>query len=241
MDDRYKSDGIEPGDRFGRWTVLGFDHESLEPNKWRDRKYICLCECGTQRSVKQSYLKTKLSKSCGCRGRRMHKISPGDKFTRWTVLEEVERRDGKRVMRCQCSCGWIGLVRLCDLVGKISRSCGCFRADEQRERIRRDLGKRSTRLKCYMDFDDMSGQRFGRWTVIKRAQDNLSGNTAYLCRCDCGSEEVRGGRDLRCGRTRSCGCLRTERIRNFNSSGGNRQKRREEEGERSNDVLSALG
>lgn len=48
---------------------------------------------------------------------------------------------------------------------------------------------------------DMTGQRFGRWTVLEHA-----GGTRWLCRCDCGTEKPVSGDTLRSGRSKSCGC-----------------------------------
>lgn len=59
---------------------------------------------------------------------------------------------------------------------------------------------------------DLSGQRFSRWTVLSKSSHETSKATSafWLCRCDCGTGRVVSGRDLRYGRTRSCGCLALE-------------------------------
>ena len=56
---------------------------------------------------------------------------------------------------------------------------------------------------------DLSGQRFGRLTVIKRA-DNHRNRTAWLCKCDCGNEKIVCSPELCNGDTKSCGCYRKE-------------------------------
>lgn len=58
-------------------------------------------------------------------------------------------------------------------------------------------------------FIDISGQRFGRLTVIKRAK-NRGEATAWLCRCDCGNEKVIRTTSIKEGRTKSCGCFNHE-------------------------------
>lgn len=55
---------------------------------------------------------------------------------------------------------------------------------------------------------DLTGQRFGRLTVIKRDGTNKNGSATWLCKCDCGTEKVVCGRELVKGDTKSCGCSR---------------------------------
>ena len=56
-------------------------------------------------------------------------------------------------------------------------------------------------------FIDLTGQRFGRLTVIERAKSGSSGRARWLCKCDCGNQIVTDALDLRRGTTRSCGCI----------------------------------
>ena len=58
---------------------------------------------------------------------------------------------------------------------------------------------------------DLSGQRFGRLTVICRAVGKYD-RPYYKCACDCGNEVVKRGKDLISGNTRSCGCLHKEQL-----------------------------
>ncbi len=67
---------------------------------------------------------------------------------------------------------------------------------------------------------DIRGQKFGRLTVLERAEkpNGISGSYAYwLCQCDCGEMIVARGSTLRYGDTRSCGCLNRERIAQKNA------------------------
>lgn len=54
---------------------------------------------------------------------------------------------------------------------------------------------------------DMTGQRFGRLVVIRRAESD-GWKARWLCRCDCGVLAVRLRQTLVAGEARSCGCLR---------------------------------
>ncbi len=53
---------------------------------------------------------------------------------------------------------------------------------------------------------DLTGQRYGRLTVIGLAE-NIGNRTAWRCRCECGGETVVQTVRLRTGHTKSCGCL----------------------------------
>lgn len=53
--------------------------------------------------------------------------------------------------------------------------------------------------------EDLTGRRFGRYTVIRRAE-NRGFNLYWLCRCDCGTERQVQGGTLRAGTGASCGC-----------------------------------
>lgn len=53
---------IKAGMKFERWTVVN----EVERQKRRDRKYLCICECGNYREVTKGNLIRGKSKSCGC-------------------------------------------------------------------------------------------------------------------------------------------------------------------------------
>lgn len=55
---------------------------------------------------------------------------------------------------------------------------------------------------------DITGQRFGHWTVIESAGRSHDGRSLWLCKCDCGTTRVVYGSSLLRGNTKSCGCSR---------------------------------
>ena len=57
---------------------------------------------------------------------------------------------------------------------------------------------------------DLTGQRFGRLTVIKRAENNKYGTAQWTCKCECGNTIYSTASNLKSGRTKSCGCLQRE-------------------------------
>lgn len=60
------------------------------------------------------------------------------------------------------------------------------------------------------NFKDLTGQKFGRLTVIERAENGKNGSTRWLCRCECGNEKIIEGGHLRSHKIKSCGCLLTD-------------------------------
>ena len=58
---------------------------------------------------------------------------------------------------------------------------------------------------------DLTGHRFGKLTVIKRAEDILTKSgkklVAWECKCDCGKKCVIRSTNLKSGNTTSCGCV----------------------------------
>lgn len=61
---------------------------------------------------------------------------------------------------------------------------------------------------------DLTGQQYGRLTVIKRAE-NIGKNVAWLCKCECGKEKAVLGSHLKSGATQSCGCLLKEHTKSL--------------------------
>lgn len=121
------------GQRFGRFTAIRLvnDHG---PSRW-----LCRCDCGTEKVVRMSHLTDGDTVSCGCyrreMGRRMaseNKIGersplyPGDRFGRWVVIQEDESRGHPYHYICRCDCGTVRSVNRCSLVTGSSKSCGCY-------------------------------------------------------------------------------------------------------------------
>jgi len=116
----------------------------------------------------------------------------GKKFGKLTVIERVgSDKQGYATWLCKCDCGTKIIIRGSSLKGGYTKSCGCIH------------------------LIDLTGQKFGRLTVIRRSYPNgNSGEPRWLCKCECGKETVVKGACLRKGEIRSCGCLRKELARN---------------------------
>ena len=61
---------------------------------------------------------------------------------------------------------------------------------------------------------DLTGQIFGRLTVVSRAENSKRGKARWDCRCECGGVTTTTGEYLRSGHTKSCGCFNLEAIAN---------------------------
>ena len=61
-------------------------------------------------------------------------------------------------------------------------------------------------------FKDLTGQRFGKLTVIKRVENNDRNKVRWLCQCDCGNTHITISYNLTHGLCQSCGCLQQEII-----------------------------
>lgn len=123
------------------------------------------------------------------------KVKVGEKFGRWTVIGEAERdKGGRQRWLCRCECGREKPVETNHLNSRASQSCGCLSAERATER----------QSKAEV------GHHYGRLTVIERSGQQNDGKWLWRCRCNCGSECIVLGKDLRSGNTQSCGCLRRE-------------------------------
>ena len=122
----------------------------------------------------------------------------GQRFGRLSVLrEEPQGPRYERRYQCRCDCGQTRSVLQQHLRRGNTQSCGCLGRE-------RNIAARTIRL--------VSGQRFGRLTVISEAGRHRK-EIAWECRCDCGTSGiVIASYALRNGDKLSCGCLRLEAV-----------------------------
>lgn len=86
------------------------------------------------------------------------------------------------------------------------------------DRASRPLGLDSSRVQvCSAVLDglnmaeDLTGKRFGIWTVLFEAESH-SHDRRWQCRCDCGTVKPVLACQLKRGRSASCGCKRSEGV-----------------------------
>lgn len=79
------------------------------------------------------------------------------------------------------------------------------------------------------NFIDLTGQKYGRLTVLDRGPDRVrkSGRkiVQWNCICDCGNKIVVSASDLRRGHTQSCGCYMIDRTKETNTKHGKTDSR----------------
>lgn len=90
---------------------------------------------------------------------------------------------------CCCDCGNTKLYSTNELNKGAVTSCGCGQ----------------------IKMDDLTGQRFGRLTVVRPDKYSpKSHGTRWLCKCDCGKQKTVLASCLKRGLTISCGCFSSE-------------------------------
>ena len=65
---------------------------------------------------------------------------------------------------------------------------------------------------------DLTGQRFGRYTVLERSGSDSYRTPMWHCRCDCGNERVVRGCDLKKGTIVSCGCYHRTVVKDMRTT-----------------------
>ncbi len=187
---------IMPNSKIGRWTVTS---ECMTADSG-ERKWLCRCDCGTERYVLERSLVYGGSKSCGCmrKERAAEAVShdlTGKNFGELTVLSRAEEqpKNGGIWWHCSCSCGNTYDVPGSLLVtGKRTHCPG-----EQHERN-------------YAS-SDISGQKFERLTALYPTEKrDGKGSVIWHCRCDCGNEVEVSYNALMYTHIQSCGCRKKE-------------------------------
>lgn len=117
----------ESGQRFGRWTVL--DGYITTPQG--ERKYLCRCDCGTERYVLERSLQHGGSQRCGClRMERARQATAHDLFGQTFGKLKVVGRSRKRTKMgaywtCLCICGYTCEATAAELMSGRKSHCGC--------------------------------------------------------------------------------------------------------------------
>lgn len=212
--------------RFGLLTVL----RQSGKDKSGKIMWLCKCDCGNEKIIRGGDLRSGKIQSCGClhkqklqEGYQKYLIernkSPqyrinliNQKFGRLTVLEydqettiEKRKTTTNKISwwKCQCECGNVISVSTSALTSGHTKSCGCLKQEQASK-----MGKEYNLIGAKSHLVDLTGQKFNKLTVLRRAQTNTSSNKPrWVCQCDCGNIIEVSGECLKQGDTKSCGCL----------------------------------
>ena len=186
---------FKAGDRIGRWTVLG-EYELTGRN---ERKWLCRCDCGTERYVLERSLLYGGSESCGClrKERALEINSPdltGQQFGELKVIQKVENtKHNSTQWLCKCSCGADYVVQ------------GSLLVTGRRTRCPSKVHEKN------YAYVDITGQRFERLVAqYPSKRYDKSGSVVWHCQCDCGNEVDVPYNTLVYTNQKSCGCQKKE-------------------------------
>ncbi len=98
-------------------------------------------------------------------------------------LDYIDEK-GKRHWRCKCKCGNYISVYSASVKSGNTKSCGCLK----------------------IEFEDLTGETFKYWYVIKFDSFDKHNIQRWLCECRCGTKRVVLSTGLKSGRSQSCGC-----------------------------------
>lgn len=129
-------------------------------------------------------------------GRKMKDIT-GQRFGRGVAIEPTDKRCGHNVVwRVKCDCGNEYFANVSHLISGQIQSCGCLRKEKMSK-----LGKAAAK--------DITNQTFGQLTALEPTDKRNGGKIVWRCRCSCGNIVEVSINNLTCGRTTSCGCIKS--------------------------------
>ncbi len=182
---------LVPGTRFGKLTVV-----SEAEQKGHTRYINCICDCGNECVTSLKHLRDGSKTHCGCLSKNSKPESAESLINRrygnLVIIDEADKKNGKRYMRCRCDCGNETEVLLDHLRSSHTKSCGCLAEKYLKSRSK-----------------DITGQRFGRLVALhpSEAEKQNKNSIVWKCICDCGKEFYSDVQSLLSGNTQSCGCL----------------------------------
>ena len=191
------------GQKFGKLTVLYKTENHISKNGNKRIVWHCKCDCGNETDVLALNLTRNHTTSCGCArsdGRKkLTRDITGERFGHLVGIRKIENT-GRTKWLFRCDCGNEFEAYLSNVVSGKTQSCG--KNCGLKSHPYKNKAKKGYR-------GDLTGQKFGRLTVIKKLDDK-DGWTQFLCKCDCGNEKIANGSSLKYGMTKSCGCLHRE-------------------------------
>lgn len=125
---------------------------------------------------------------------RVHDLR-GQRFGYLTVMSFAGRAKNGRTLvsawLCKCQCGNTRVAPCVELKRSRITSCGCKNPNA---------------------FQDLTGQTFGKWLVLRQASKGAGRRSRWTCVCACGQEKIVQAVHLKSGKSASCGCDRPKGV-----------------------------
>jgi len=131
------------------------------------RRFLCECSCGVKKVFSLSNIRHKKNPACGCQrnaGKKRQQVV-GNTFNKFTAINEVVAKGGRRYFQCICTCGSIKTVEMSNLVAGRSKSCGCLQKEIMQKRYAHSHHKSNTAI-------------YRIWTLMLQRCENKN-NPAY--------------------------------------------------------------
>lgn len=139
--------------KFGNLTVI----KEAQKTKNRSIRWLCKCECGKEKIVKQKNLIEGITTNCGCLEKDLDLTNK--KIGRLTVISFAYSKNKRKYWKCICECG-----NICDVMGNYlklgsTKSCGCLKKElNQKGNIKHNMYKtriykiyQSMKQRCYFE------------------------------------------------------------------------------------------
>lgn len=183
------------GQKFGKLKVINYHFSES------GRQIICTvqCECGSEPRDYPLYLLTNgNTQSCGCArydNKKKKRNIVGMKLGKLTIVS-VDEETGTGHVKCECGNEY-------DIPNIRARVAGL-----------RKVGMcKKCKAKERQKYGDLKPKdRFNFFTVIEKVEDDDKGQAQYLCSCQCGKKKVVLGKYLVSGKTKSCGCIKSQNF-----------------------------
>jgi len=165
------------GRRFSKLTVVA----PADPVGY-NKRWVCRCDCGTEKIIYQNSLCQGATKSCGCYNKEASRKRMSRGWAQVFTKEFLQKEhiENKKSLR------------------EIAKEKGCTV-----NCIVRHMKKHN--LRANDPFHNIAGKRFDMLKVIDMAYTK-NGNSFWHVKCDCGTKKVVSGRSLVRHNIVSCGC-----------------------------------
>ena len=127
-------------------------------------------------------------------GNQRPNLIKGTIIRNFTVMDYIKTVNKCKIYTFKCICGKIIEAKAKYIKNGDKKSCGCLPKTSWRENIK--------------------GQKFGRLSVLE-IDKNIRHTSRWICLCDCGNKKSVLTSSLQSGKTKSCGCLHKEIVKNL--------------------------